>query len=787
MINDEFSNARFAYEPNRGYFSEDMVFKDGEVFEEYKDPTGKRIIHYGMLSKKMFTEKYTHVLHAIDDPQRFTHLQPALRWKKFSTKVAISFPIQTIKPKVQLLHRSAPGYLPREVEVERRLRQYSHKSISDILTASGIEMSTLIPVHILKAYLTPAELRNHYSSQFSCLPLEWFDDFDFDCMRPQDWLDLGILADERHPIPGEAFLPSNFDIEQTSMVSENPEIIRNHIYVWVKVSVRDYDPVKMRWLVTDLETAQSYKIPRIFLMFLAEDPVNFANRIKNALERRTNADRHMKLNLILDCMLLTGVPVPKPKLVKHIFDLTLPLKFRKNVEKLKKIEPLMDELKLDYQRLLASIDIYECLQENDDSFSFLELPSDDRPPLKEQFECDETNIDRFEEGFNWLRLNTLYCLPAVINTIDSVVVECAHVSKMLFFTTNFSKTASLVDFQNAQEIQSFATISYIKGPWIDNTAGSICMSLRSVGKGWFDLKMDSWTNYLFSKQSRLLELVKYMMQNSLRNLVQGSILLWINLLCRPCECLLDVKEHYKWNAQDLIHSPFNPRSLHVFYMVLSINDEGPFYSTDPAEYDPVLRKLFDDPIYESHFVHRVDPRVMTNLVFADDLFLSSVGKLEAVVDNAKELTIYCYQKGIIPLKAYCCVYEMHCEFYHMDKIAYLKEFKAADKSPQDYKEEISMHFRMKANLEATLPTSIQIGPFLVSVEPLKVFLIKKRQELATKLIEMLLEKLKNETQEIIDQYTEIIRRLSEKPVSIEYIFETRDWMEFIPETGNTYK
>lgn len=778
MITNEFTSSRFEYEPNRCYFSEDMVFKDNEVFEEFKDPTGKRIIHYGMLSKKMFTEKYTHVLHAIDEPKHPSHLQPALRWKKFNTKVAISFPIQTIKPKVQLLHRSAPGCLPREVEVERRIREYSQKSISDILIAEGIDMSSLIPAHILKRYLTPEERRSHYCSKFSSLPLEWFDDFNYDCMRSHDWLDLGILANERHPIPADAFLPSDFEIDQDTVN------IRDKIYLWTKVSVRDYDPEKMRWIVTDLNNAKCFRIPRIFLMFLAEDPMNFANRIKNALARRTNADRHMKLNLVLDSMLLTGVPVPKTKLLENIFKLTLPLMWQKNVIKLKRINPLMEEVKLDYQRLQASIGMMQCYHENKDQFSFLKLPTDDEPIIKTTFRCAETSVEQFESSFNWLRLNTLYCLPAVVNTIGSVVLECDYVSNLRFFTTNFSKTAALIDFQNVQEIQSSNTLSYIKGQWIDNISGSICMSLRSVGKGWFDLKMDNWTTFLFSKQARLLELVKYLMQNSLRNLVEGSIQLWKNLLCNPCECLLNVNDDYKWNSQDLINSPFHPGTLHVFYMVLNINEDGPFYSTEPSEYEPVLRKLFIDPIHASHFEQKVDSRVMTNLVYPNDMYLSSVGILEAVVNDAKELTIRCYEKGIIPLKAYCAVYEMHCEFFHLDKMAYLKGFKEANKSPQDYKEEISMHFVMKANLEATLPTSIQIGPFLVSVEPLKVFLVKKRHELATKLIEMLLDKLKNETQEIINQYTDIVQRLSEKPISIERIFETRDWMELIPDSSN---
>lgn len=790
MHNEEYADHKFQFEPNRAYFSEDMVYKEGELFDDSKDHTGKRVVHYGMLTKRMFLEKYAPVLHSIPDPPRKYQLQPALRWKQFSTRVPISFPIQTIKPKVQLLLRAGPGDIPREVEVERRLRQYSKKSLFQMLTAAGLEMWSLLPAHVVHQHLTRAERQISFTSEFCRFPLDWFDDFDFDCMRPNDWLDLGILRDERHPIPAEAFLPNQFTLpaEKDQQHSETfTKVMRNNLYKWVKVSVQSYDPVKMRWLVTDLESARSFRIPRIFLMFLAEDPANFVQRILDARRRRVNADRQMKLELIVDSMILTGVPEPTDVQLRQIFALSVRPTDLRNVRVTAAMEELELEVRLDYQRTQAGIELRENLRLDAGEYTFLELPDEEPPFVGRRFVMPQSErIASFADAFEWLRINSVYCLPEVINAMDSVIVQCALVSEMNFFTTQFSKTASLEDFRNAQEQTSTNVVLYIKGYWIENLSGVICMCLRSIGKGWFDIRTKDWGIYLYSKMSRIMELIKYQMQMALRRLVEGSIRLWMHLLCRPCDCLVHVSEDYEWNGWDVINSPFLPGSVHVFYMVLLMDESGPYYTSEPKDFGPALLRLFDEPLFESHFVHITDPMVMANLMFADDLYLSSVGLMEAVVANGRDRLKLSYEKAVIPLTAYLRTYEKHAKFYLLDKVLYLKEFKEADHSPQEYQDEISLHLRMKANLEVTLPTSIQIGPFLINTETMKVFLVTKRQDLATKLIDLLLDKLKTETQLIIDAYSEIIRRLSEKPVSIEVIFDVRDWMETLPDTSMLY-
>lgn len=782
MSHPESAVTKFSVEPNRCYFSEVVAGCHDEqisVVEIREKNPDHRVLHKRMYTRHAFFDKYAPILPKLSEAIPNNSLQPAIRWKSFKTRMANSFLVQTLKPKVQLVYTAIQGQIPRSVEIERRLRYFNSHNIEDVFKDAGLEMWQLLPVHELRKLLTVEERNDIFSMRFSKLPIQWFDDFDFGIMLPEDWLNLGMLDGKRHPVPAIAFLPN---VMQTNILYENETDRRNNTYKWTMVTVLDYDSASARWLITDLESEKTHRIPRLFMMFLAESPMLFVKRTQHAMASRLNAEKYIKFNCILNCLNLMCFPMPKKRMLQRVFTLIRPAIKGCHIGNNILIENLENEIVLDYQRTMARIYLEIHIRRAPSKFTNILLPeNEDQYGKKEPFSDELSQIENFEKSFNWLRINTIFCLSAVVMAMDHVIQECAIVSKMKFYTLSFSKTASLLDFYTVQEHTSTTTLTYITSFWIENVSGLICMSLRSIGKGWFDLNESKWNIYLCAKMHRFMELVKYRMQNALRNLLEGSIQMFTNLLCRPCECFLHLSENFKWGA-DVITSPFQPGTLHVFYMLLNIDENGPFYSTDPDEFEPTMLKLFDEPIIESHYVHRIDSRVMNSLIFAKDLYLSSVGLLEKVVADARELLILCYRTARIPLKAYLAQYVIHTKFFLMDSKVYLRNFKSANKSPQDYQDEISMHLRMKANLEATLPCSIQIGPFLIQVEPLKVYLVTKRAELASRLLEQLTEKLKDETSLIVGEYTNIIKILSERPISIERIFETREWMETLPDT-----
>lgn len=87
---------------------------------------------------------------------------------------------------------------------------------------------------------------------------------------------------------------------------------------------------------------------------------------------------------------------------------------------------------------------------------------------------------------------------------------------------------------------------------------------------------------------------------------------------------------------------------------------------------------------------------------------------------------------------------------------------------------------MKLNLESTLPVTIVIGPFFITIEQLRTFLINKRQEICLKLLDMFAQRMKSCLEDVLQEYKSLMIKLAEKPESIEHIFEIRDWLETIP-------
>ena len=104
-------------------------------------------------------------------------------------------------------------------------------------------------------------------------------------------------------------------------------------YKWCDVGMLDYDADSKLWLVqklnkqgrivdlfgksvvdggkrsdgTRLRLDSQYWIPRVRLMFYAEDPATFAKRVANAFRQRKSTESELRYHLYIDCMPMEGV------------------------------------------------------------------------------------------------------------------------------------------------------------------------------------------------------------------------------------------------------------------------------------------------------------------------------------------------------------------------------------------------------------------------------------------------------------------------------------------------
>jgi len=88
----------------------------------------------------------------------------------------------------------------------RRRRTFLKQNIKELLEKEGIKNAELIPKTSVNMRV---EIKPGNNSPFPCfLPLETFDNTEYDCRTPEDWLELGSEGKKRKPVPGKALLPN---------------------------------------------------------------------------------------------------------------------------------------------------------------------------------------------------------------------------------------------------------------------------------------------------------------------------------------------------------------------------------------------------------------------------------------------------------------------------------------------------------------------------------------------------------------------------------------------------
>ena len=89
-------------------------------------------------------------------------------------------------PKVMEPFQAIPGKPPRKVVIDRQRKLFASLDIEDLLLELGIDY------------------RNPQENPADWLPLEPFDDLEYDCRLPHEWIDMGYDVEGKFaPIPSQ--------------------------------------------------------------------------------------------------------------------------------------------------------------------------------------------------------------------------------------------------------------------------------------------------------------------------------------------------------------------------------------------------------------------------------------------------------------------------------------------------------------------------------------------------------------------------------------------------------
>ena len=100
-----------------------------------------------------------------------------------------------------------------------------------------------------------------------------------------------------------------------------------------------------------------------------------------------------------------------------------------------------------------------------------------------------------------------------------------------------------------------------------------------MGKGCFDLSETHYDTYTKSKMFKLLNVIKFNMQDALRYLVQNSCAAYRQIMAETCSITLGLDSSFEWGS-DLKKSNLVPQRSPLLFIELQLTDQGATYGTN---------------------------------------------------------------------------------------------------------------------------------------------------------------------------------------------------------------
>ncbi|GFU32512.1 uncharacterized protein NPIL_16081 [Nephila pilipes] len=137
-------------------------------------------------------------------------------------------------------------------------------------------------------------------------------------------------------------------------------------------------------------------------------------------------------------------------------------------------------------------------------------------------------------------------------------------------------------------------------------------------------------------------------------------------------------------------------------------------------------------------------------------------------------------KSIIVAEAYVKSYDDTLKAFKEDQINYVKKLARAKTSSEQLKEVIEMHHKEKLRLTDIIPRFMDIGPFRLMMESVRLSAVRKHEQLADAVLSYFYEKLRQKMEAINEQFLVLLDRIDQPTGNIEDLLEKKVWCRTVP-------
>lgn len=675
-------------------------------------------------------------------------------------------PRKASEPKVQMPFVCGVGEVPRKIEVERRKRAFASMDIVALLEMKWLRASDMLPGGEYVTDKIPED-----GGAF--LPLEFFDDTEYDSRTPQEWVGLGVEDGTLKGVPAQVLRAA----------AGGPEAG----FVWERCIMTAYDAAAAVYTVTISRTAATAAVPRIFLLFDAEDPEIFAQRVSAACELRKQTEGQLRYSLCADCMPAdTAITDLDAAMADRLLAAASEGPFA-SAAGAGYLERLVAEVDHSYARANNTMSLQSVIHHDPESFTTLMLPPVEEAPAPATGMVAVPAYD-FQAARRAIGALSFTQSPAVVTLLAKVRAECQKAAAVPLFNLSSTKPVTLEDFQLMQ-VQAYEHLNgYLRNAWGPNCRNTIASDLARAGKGWFNLQEADQHAYEVGKLRRLCCLVRQMMRDTLRTIVEGAMDSLAATVEKASERLLQAAS-LEWPGADLASTAFKPPTAPMFYLELLVDTDTQrlSFSTPTGPFESAVLSLFEQAVSQTSGLPDVEPQLMKHLFWVGTPVLETVESGERRVVEKRDRVQHCIRTSVKPLLAYLRLYEQFNDVVELDVAIYLQEFQQEDREAGDVRRECLRHLRRGEEIEEAIPSSVDIGLFHVSCDRLRRELVKKCKDTSARLLQFLSEKLRSQADDICASFQKMCNRLRETPADIEALTDTREYMKSVPDSVRTYQ
>jgi dynein heavy chain len=285
------------------------------------------------------------------------------------------------------------------------------------------------------------EFRNPEKVDGGWLPLEAYDDKEFDTRNNEDWVGIKkVKAD------GSISLTDQSQIEGVSAQGLWKD--RDGLYYWRRAKVLKYLPRSERFEGYWDNTKERCRLPRIFVLFDDEDPRIFSRRFKKAYENREQADALIKYNYYIDNMPTHQIPEIDNEKVNRVLSMTQNTKSLRGKSSAD-TTTLLSQVNFDFAKTMNKIVFNKHLKEkgNDLITGQLKLPAEKAKQDPPQFGMITIPAHNTPEQFSNFCINTLQNKDEVIRAQQEIRKECNDVLMKDIYNPNITKTMRVDEFK----------------------------------------------------------------------------------------------------------------------------------------------------------------------------------------------------------------------------------------------------------------------------------------------------------------------------------------------------